>query len=145
MSTKYPTPTLSTSPNRPFKTIAEICHDFLRLKTKDGKIRERGAYKFGKSVYEISENERVWFPKIPGNDDWDNELSNDGKKLIQIYKNKEKKPKHRQEVSMNIFWYVFPKFENGYRFIGKFKVVDYKCDASGYVYETVYERVSEVT
>jgi len=135
--------TLSISDNKLFKTKAEICYDFLCLKTKDGHIRERGAYQFGKSVYEISANERIWFPKIPGDADWDNKLYDKGKILIQIYKNKEKKPEHRQDVSDNNFWYAFPKFENGYRFVGKFKVVDYKRGADGYVYETVYERVSD--
>jgi len=135
---------LSVSDNRLFKTIAEICHDFLGLRTKNGNIYEKGAYKFGKSVYEKSANERVWFPKIPGDDDWDNKLYNKGKILIQIYKNKEKKPERRQDVSENNFWYAFPKFENGYRFVGKFKVVDYKLDADGYVYETVYEKVSDI-
>jgi hypothetical protein len=105
----------------------------------------KGYLQFGKSFFEISPNERLWFPHLTPNKNWENTVSDDWNIIYEKYigNNIEiiKSEKAAQKIIEDYKIYTFAKYKNtlgeiSYRFIGVFKVKEKDKMV------TVYERIS---
>jgi hypothetical protein len=115
-----------------FKSIDQIIIDLLGLKKKDGTEYKRGFFQFGNCTFEFG-NEGIWIPKLTKDKDWVNSLSSDWNKLTQIPLGAKQNEPSKDDTLVNIF----AKFEDGYRFVGKFTSGELKGKSK------VYSRVSE--
>jgi very-short-patch-repair endonuclease len=93
----------------------------------------KGYLQYGKSFFEISENERLWFPHLTPNKNWENTVSDDWNIIYQKYIGndietiKALKSEEITQTIDNFKRYTFAKYKNtlgeiSYRFIGVFKI-----------------------
>jgi hypothetical protein len=108
----------------------------------------KGYLQYGKSDFEISKNENIWFPHLTSNKNWENTVSDDWNSISEEYignnKNKnELKPESTHNKNVNR--YTFAKYKNklgetSYRFIGVFKFKEKKD--STFVYEKISDEIN---
>jgi very-short-patch-repair endonuclease len=119
-----------------FKRI-QVTNDIFNMNLSEGFL------KFGKSWFELTQNERLWFPHLTPNKEWKNSVSDD---WTIIYEEKlENKPigsLQEKFHSKNIKRYTFARYKNAfgetsYRFIGVFRFKE-KDD-----FKNIYERISD--
>jgi hypothetical protein len=106
----------------------------------------KGYLQYGKSFFEISTNERLWFPHLTPNKNWENKVSDDWNTIYEKYigNNQEKiiRIESAKKEIENFKRYTFAKYKNAlgeisYRFIGVFRVKEKKKSI------TVYEKISD--
>jgi len=132
---------LTVSEGIRFKNREQVVTDLFEIKTKNGSDFKGGYFKFGKCVFDKSENEKIWFPKLTEDKIWKNEFfANEGIfKTTYIGNDPEYINKETNEND-NLRWYIFAKFEdNTYRFLGKFKIDRIDREKN----EVFYKRESE--
>ena len=109
---------------------------------------------YGKSSFEISRNESIWFPHLTPNKDWKNTfngnifceeyIGNDKEKIERI-KNLKPEQSHKKELEKNKSLYTFAKCENkfgeiAYKFIGVFNFKEKKN--SIFIYEKISDELN---
>jgi len=109
-----------------FKRI-QVTNDIFNLKYTEGYLQ------FGKSYFRISDNERIWFPHLTPQKDWENTVSDDWTLIKEKYIGKEK----RELTEDEFIRYTFAKYkdslgETSYRFIGVFKSKGYYNNIRAY-------------
>ena len=103
-----------------FKRI-QVTNDIFNLGFTEGYLQ------YGKSWFELSENERLWFPHLTPNKEWKNHVSDDWNFIYEEKtENKLIDPIIDKFHNKNIKRYTFAKYKNvfgeiSYRFIGVFK------------------------
>jgi hypothetical protein len=105
----------------------------------------KGYLQFGKSFFKISANERLWFPHLTPNKNWDNTVSDDWNIIYEKYIGNDIEMIKNRGVAWKIDdfkRYTFAKYKNtlgeiSYRFIGVFKVKE-KRNAV-----IIYEKMSD--
>jgi hypothetical protein len=105
----------------------------------------KGYLQFGKSFFEISPNERLWFPHLTPNKNWENTVSDNWNIIYEKYIGNDIEMIKNRGVAWEIDdfkRYTFAKYKNtlgeiSYRFIGVFKVKE-KNNAV-----IVYEKISD--
>jgi hypothetical protein len=108
----------------------------------------KGYLQFGKSFFKISANERLWFPHLTPNKNWENTVSDDWNIIYQKYIGNDAeiiKTIKMGEATQKIEEYkiyTFAKYKNtlgeiAYRFIGVFKVKGKNKMV------TIYEKISD--
>jgi len=121
-----------------FKRI-QITNDIFNMGLTEGFL------KWGKSYFELSPNERLWFPHLTPNPKWKNYVSEDWN---MIYEENLEDKKERQiignEHNKNIKRYTFAKYKNAfgeisYRFIGVFRFKEMKNIT--YIYEKISDEL----
>lgn len=120
-----------------FKRI-QITNDIFNMGLTEGFL------KYGKSYFELSQNERLWFPHLTPNPKWKNHVSDDW--TIIYEENLENKVEYQvldnKEHNKNIKRYTFAKYKNAfgeisYRFIGVFRFKEMKN------LTFIYEKISD--
>jgi very-short-patch-repair endonuclease len=108
----------------------------------------KGYLQYGKSFFTISANERLWFPHLTPNKNWENTVSDDWNIIYQKYIGNDveiikmiKMGEADQKIE-DYKIYTFAKYKNtlgeiSYRFIGVFKVKEKNKEA------TIYEKISD--
>lgn len=107
----------------------------------------KGYLQYGKSYFEISENERLWFPHLTPNKNWENTVSDDWNIIRQKYIGNDIEILKSERVAQkgenfNYKIYTFAKYKNAlgeisYRFIGVFKFKERNNMVS------IYEKTSD--
>jgi hypothetical protein len=98
-----------------------------------------GYLQWGKSFFNLSENEFIWFPHLTKQKDWENTISDDWTIINEKYIGKGKREKNN--IIDNALRYTFAKCkdifgETSYRFIGIFTLQDYSSDIV-YIYKRI--------
>jgi hypothetical protein len=117
-----------------FKRI-QVTNDIFGMDLTEGYL------KWGKSFFEISKDERIWFPHLTPNKDWENSVSDDWNIINEKYigdKNKGYEPNGNHNKHLKR--YTFAKYKNSlgeisYRFIGVFKFKEMKDNV--FIYEKI--------
>ena len=110
---------------------------------------------YQRAVWKIKENDkRIWFPKLYKNNDWDNSLSDDSKKIIMMRENGESLIRFFEGIKKDLGWYdrlksggdsepiiVFAHYNNllgqtVYKFLGEFAVSSEESDE----YSVIFNR-----
>jgi hypothetical protein len=104
-----------------------------------------GYLQYGKSFFEISQNERLWFPHLTPNKKFKNKVSDDWNFIYEenIENNSEEQPQYKFH-DKNITRYTFAKYKNNlgeisYRFIGVFKFKE--KNKSTFIYEKISDEL----
>jgi hypothetical protein len=105
----------------------------------------KGYLQYGKSFFNISTNERLWFPHLTPNKNWKNTVSDDWNIIYEKYIGNNVEIIKNQEVVReidNFKRYTFAKYKNtlgeiSYRFIGVFKVKEKNKET------TIYEKIRD--
>jgi very-short-patch-repair endonuclease len=116
-----------------FKKI-QVTNDIFNKRYSEGYLQ------WGKSFFNLSENDFIWFPHLTKQKDWENTISDDWTIINEKYIGKGKREKN--DIIDNALRYTFAKCkdifgETSYRFIGIFTLQEYSSDI---VY--IYKRVS---
>ena len=110
---------------------------------------------YQRAVWRIkNNNKRIWFPKLYKNNDWDNSLSDDSKKIIMRRENGESLIRFFEGIKKDLGWYdrlksggdsepiiVFAHYNNllgqtVYKFLGEFEVSSEESDE----YSVIFNR-----
>jgi hypothetical protein len=108
----------------------------------------KGYLQYGKSFFVISDSERLWFPHLTPNKNWNNTVSDDWNTIYEKYIGddieiiKTIKDEEATQKIDNFIRYAFAKYKNSlgetsYRFIGVFKSKR-KSNSTN-----IYERISD--
>ncbi|GHU87351.1 hypothetical protein FACS189476_02650 [Spirochaetia bacterium] len=94
-----------------------------------------GYLQYGKSFFEVSDNEYIWFPHLTPNKDWENTISDDWNEIYEKYIGAKKEYKYDpyDHHNKNKLRYTFAKYKDAlgqvaYRFIGVFKFLKKEND-----------------
>jgi len=102
-----------------FKRI-QVTNDIFNMRLTEGYLQ------YGKSFFELSQYERIWFPHLTPNKKWNNRVSDDWKLIFEENKENISNVKADEKShNKNIKRYTFAKYKNPlgetyYRFIGVF-------------------------
>jgi len=114
-----------------------------------GKNWEKGHLNYGGSFFKLSSNERIWFPRLIKNKNWEDTISDDWNIISEKYKgdNDEKKEINQKDHDKNIKRYTFAKYKNAlgktsYRFIGVFTFKKKKKNEPVFVYEKISDELN---
>jgi very-short-patch-repair endonuclease len=98
----------------------------------------KGYLQYGKSFFEISANERLWFPHLTPNKNWENTISDDWSIIYEKYIGSREIVHEIDDIKR----YTFAKYKNtlgeiSYRFIGVFKLKKKTKNVN------IYEKISD--
>jgi hypothetical protein len=139
---------LLTSDLIEFKGI-QIANDIFDIRHKNGKPFTEGYLQASrKSFFELSSNERIWFPRFIKNEDWEDTISDDWNIISEKYKknDEEKKEINQKNHDKNIKRYTFAKYKNAlgktsYRFIGVFVFKNKEKNEPVFIYEKISDEL----
>jgi len=107
-----------------------------------------GYFSFGKSYFELTQNERLWFPHLTPNKKWKNYVSDDWSVIYEEnLENRTERQILGDDHNQNIKRYTFAKYKNAfgetsYRFIGVFKFRE--IENITYIYEKISDELELV-
>jgi hypothetical protein len=108
----------------------------------------KGYLQYGKSFFEISTNEKLWFPHLTPNKNWENTVSDNWNTIYEKYIGNDveiNKIRGGAQKLDNFKRYTFAKYKNtlgeiSYRFIGVFECK--KNNKSVIIYEKISDEVN---